>query len=225
MLLSESEKNRIKSLYGFVTEAEIAPPDESRLIANKNPFKYEEFKDARTFYSPSMINGDRFYQIKGEKINGYLNQNMTSNLTDYYQKNIFRKIEEQIEGKTVRIPQTDKISTITVEYSDYWGMGNVEDNWYQVTIDNTSENIDLLKFNIDLNLSYIGTIKVRYQQNLDTSLLLPFGTASKYIPNSFKDYIKQTINTIVNGMEPFKMSNFDDHNFEIREVQRKQTDF
>lgn len=225
MILSESEKNRIKSLYGLQNEEETAPPDESVLIAIKNPFKYDEYKDARTFYNSSLKNGDRFYQIRGEEVEPYLNRNMLDDLTNYYKTNIFEKLQEQIDGKTVRIPQKDIISTITVQYPISNYRGNVEDNWYYTRINNTTGNRDLIGFDITLKLSSEGYIVVEYRRYRDIYFLSVVKGMDYNLSNTIKDHVTKSINTVINGMEPFKISNFDDNNFEIREIQRKQTDF
>jgi len=69
MILSESEKNRIKGLYGLMTEAETAPPpDESVLVDKKNPFKYPQYENARKEYKKELVDGDLFYVVDKEKL-------------------------------------------------------------------------------------------------------------------------------------------------------------
>ena len=53
-------ENQERLMFQLI-EAELGP-EESVLVAKKNPFKYEEFKDARRVYDASLKNGDRFYQ-------------------------------------------------------------------------------------------------------------------------------------------------------------------
>jgi hypothetical protein len=75
LIITEEEKNRIKLLYEVVTKL---PPDESILVANKNPYKYPEYESARRVYSSKLVNGDLFYELNIPYVNKFV--------IDYYTK-------------------------------------------------------------------------------------------------------------------------------------------
>jgi len=113
MILSESEKDRIKGLYGLVTEADTSapPPDESVLVEKKNPFNDVKFKDFIRGYSPELKDGDLFTIFKPDK------------------DKILNDINSKIYGKTIRLYfsdyTTDKIVKIpkftTISFNDLYG--------------------------------------------------------------------------------------------------------
>jgi len=106
MILSESEKNRIKGLYGLVTESEASapPPDESVLVAKKNPFKDVKFKDFIRGYSPKLKDGELFtiFQPNKDKILSDINSKI-------YDKTI-RLLSDIKTDKIVKIPKFTMIS-------------------------------------------------------------------------------------------------------------------
>jgi hypothetical protein len=91
IIISESDRKHIKKLY-----ESAPPPSESILVANKNPFKYDEYIDARRRYTKDLKDGDMFYQL---------------NVNTYYR--IQRKFEtnfmNDLMGKTIRNTSRDLI--------------------------------------------------------------------------------------------------------------------
>lgn len=72
MILSESEKNRIKGMYGLVTESESAPPpSESVLLMKKNPFNAPKEIYDRLTSLVSYIDGTRPKNREKDKFNPY----------------------------------------------------------------------------------------------------------------------------------------------------------
>ena len=99
-IITESQERILTRLV----ERELGP-EESVLVTNKNPFKYEEFKDARRVYSPELKDGDRFYKFDDSG----------------YNRNNDDKLKEKIDDKTIRIG--DKIVHVGVSEKTYPGDG------------------------------------------------------------------------------------------------------
>jgi hypothetical protein len=111
LFITEEEKSRIKLLY----EIASPPPNERELvIKDKNPFKDDEYIDARRAYSPVLKDGDRFYETKN--IGGYGDWHSNDGYDKKYfiYKNVFEPIlNDNINGKTVRISYNDKITEVS----------------------------------------------------------------------------------------------------------------
>jgi hypothetical protein len=113
MVINENEKNRIKSLYGLMTET-APPPNESVLVAIKNPFKYNEYQTARKFYNPSLKDGEMFFLYKRNELEDYIKS----------------KIKESFDNKTIRYQRLDtpqKVDNIGILRSEFFSQTGNED--------------------------------------------------------------------------------------------------
>ena len=103
-IITESQERILTRLV----ERELGP-EESVLVANKNPFKYEEFDDARREYSRELKDGERFYVFNDT----------------LFRKDMYPKLKQKFDGKTVRI--NDKIQTIRVQ--------DTSNNFFSIVVD------------------------------------------------------------------------------------------
>jgi hypothetical protein len=227
MILSESEKNRIKGLYGLVTEGDSAPPpDESILVANKNPYKYSEYESARRLYNKNLVDGDMFYIIKrldGEY--GYF-----GNLSGLYNK-ISLDVCKDILGKNVRLFEEDKILSIgndvIIGSDDRIRVLGFElkntDKWLWVFEDK--------KCSIDEPRTHGGRLGI--PTNLRTNTISRgWGYTGIKVPEKFTSVIvnkiveiKKITNNLSMDKSESRIVNIPDEYFEIRKIQREKTDF
>jgi len=225
MILSESEKNRIKGLYGLMTEAETTltpPPSESILIDKKNPFKYSQYENARKEYSKDLKNGERFYVINESKIEDDLRENIRVFGNEFL---------KSLNGKSFR--EDDNIYKINssivseVDSKSNFGGGGVR-------------SIELNPINLTINDGKPIQYTTRTWLNKDTSnffdetknsLNFSVGTLvfDLYFFGQLNDHIdNQNINLswqnfINNKLKPIDF--LKDDYFEIREIKRQETDF
>ena len=217
MILSESEKNRIKGLYGLVTEAETAPPpDESVLVAKKNPFKDKKFKDAWQTYKSKMVDGDLFYVVDKTAIpklvEEFYNNNFKGktfragsyNEDDIFKFNDFGEIDmidyyhpEQLIFKNLKTKEEDMKTKNGYDFHGYY-------------IFSAPSYLPKLEFKINDN--YIGFMGKRQENQ-------PYFSFYKLIPenqiNKFENMFKENLS----------VKNLPDEIFEIRKIQREKTDF
>jgi hypothetical protein len=232
MILSESEKNRIKGLYGLVTEGDSAPPpNESILVSNKNPFKYSEYESARRLYNKDLVDGDLFF--KGVEVSGIWYSKIGKWLESQYYS-----LFSELDGKTLRLNSIDKIGTLVL----YHHIGTYEvNNKSNTTVTYWFKSKDSKKEG-----------KIRIQIDGNSSYESPYGGGEFNITD---DLPKDLVNNIMNRFKKFKRydevysliedfnshpenepyKRFDDHIdimkmipdncFEIRKIQREKTDF
>jgi len=213
MILSESEKNRIKGLYGLVTEADTAPPpDESVLIAKKNPFKYDEYKEARQLYSNKLKDGDLFFKIND--IDEFVNYSFTHN------KKIANEFVKELVGKTIRLNYKngeDKIfEIIDIECTN----GDFDGLSLYFNLKMKNEQGDIISDGLSFRYSFGFIAQFENQK-----------TTSDKIANFLESLVDKMIKTTgirrhTNAFLP--NSNLDlvpDEYFEIREIKREKTDF
>jgi hypothetical protein len=181
------------------------PPDESRILINKNPFKYPDYEKARQVYSSKLKDGDVFYTT---------NDNFIP-----YMKKIFTEFYNDYLGKTIRDNENDKIVTIkqyTKGYNSPWveyfhnkydpiQVGTVEMIYY---MGNSIANIKFSKGNNGSET--LGGY---------TSVSNPFPERDKVL-NIIKENLKKYYNTVFQDL-----SQFPDNVFDINLVQRQKTDF
>lgn len=238
MLLSESEKNTIRSLYGLVNEDETVPPDESVLIANKNPFKYGEYLTSRRFYNQGLKEGDTFFVAK-------------PTLTNYIEE----KIKENFDNKTLRFSKTnsneDIIGTLVsdTKFKVYTtppvgvklkqtSVGTQCIEYFVLLITKDSKDpssstlgtsADGIYFNPQIGFEYlIVSDEDEYLQSFNRDIEnIRKKSATNWISKSQVVKINVPSNSAVKS-KVFSFSNWNtipDEYFEIRKVQRKQTDF
>jgi len=203
IIISESEKNHIKNLY----EAETAPPpDESVLVAKKNPFKYPEYESARRIYSSDLEDGDMFYEMD----------------TKYYSdkreeiekiKNLFLP---SLNNKTARF-NDDIYTFLTTPINEFGGGGTMDIG--EINIKKNDESYTRM-----YNVFYLPRDKtIRfYYPGIKTYSVEKFGEHALTFPKISELFSKQ--HDEIN--EKYKnITTLPDEYFEIRKIQRKQTDF
>lgn len=90
-IIKESQERLMFQLI----EAELGP-EESVLIARKNPFADEKYVNARKLYSSSMRDGELFFTFNNNKLEEYFDS----------------KLESTLNGKTIRITFEDGTDTV-----------------------------------------------------------------------------------------------------------------
>jgi hypothetical protein len=208
-IITEEEKNRIKLLY------EVAlPPSESVLVANKNPFKYDEYKLARTVYTPQLKDGDMFYQIikKDDIVTSY--KEVIDNLIKIYSEKTLRYFDEivnvsmDINQYTVNRLDEEYFPYISPLISGYIGGNQEYDVSYRIKPNNYDVSLTFYSYDFDGK-----TKRSRYSQPTTTST----DPVDKFFI-SFK-------NDLLKNLQKIKPENLPDEYFEIRKVQKVKTDF
>lgn len=204
IILTEQEKNRIKLLYEVGS-----PPSESVFITNKNPFKYEEYKDARRTYTTELNDGDLFFKFK-------------ESLTKEY---LLTQLNYIYEGKTVRlylgkdsynpknnsndrdeIVKIQKFNTLKF-FTDY--------SYWQWTPMGNAKGIDVNNTEIEFNITN-GIVKRNKYTHSDKSISEVY-----YYQFSIDDGRGKLEELIKN----ISYNNLPDNLFEIRKIQRLKTDY
>ena len=226
MILSESEKKRIKGLYGLVTEAETAPPpDESVLIAKKNPFNVSsEIYDKLIYDTRTGIGGlagvgeGIFFRTYNEKLKDgdYFLKYDRDCLTDFIWKKI-KPLLDSLVGKNVR---------------------GREDNFLHFTevSDIQSRLIINSLFKISPNSIYAPTILHFYlKDDNDKTHSFTYYPARNPARNSFEDRFGKGLSPdsqdkllkfLSDELNPLlDIKKLPDSCFEIREIKREKTDF
>jgi len=218
MILSESEKNRIKGLYGLITESETVPPPNERelVVRDKNPFKYTEYEDARREYSADLKDGDRFYVSKElGPFMGYLNMGGKPYNT-FYDVELFYPIFKDLVGKTIRALDKDEIKQIKKIHVSkdstyceiYWS-------------DSVSEKTRLV---IDINGDAYNKTSIVFtseKTELSNDELNHYSSLIKYVVNLLKE-LKTKLEKFSNKDN---WAEIPDIYFDIYKVKRQQTDF
>jgi hypothetical protein len=207
LIITEEEKNRIKLLY----EA-TPPPSESVVVANKNPFKYEEYKNARRPYSPELKDGDLFYTF---------NKNVTDNYGKTYLIDFYKPL---LLNKTVR--GTDD-NTYTIKDISTW-FGSALDLQYPDSNLNSSFKLYLIYDKPNGSCINIVPNSKEISNCPDTSQLSFLKGSGTLIENPFDTQItvSDKIITFLKSKLPHVLkSDYPDEGFEIRKIQRRQTDF
>jgi hypothetical protein len=208
MIISEQERSRIKSLYGLLTES--APPNESVLVANKNPFKYSEYESAQRIYESSLNDGDMFFTIN-PTIKEYL-------------KSIFLPTYKSFIGKTIRIVNKDQI--LKVDGYTY-PMDISLSSGYSTKVTPFSDLYILFKYMIN------GTLYPASYKPSSDRIGLPeiggFGNNSPFTKSDpeISNFLLQ-VGESIKSVYMDRLSNIQeipDEYFEIRKIERQKTDF
>jgi hypothetical protein len=205
LLITEEEKNRIKSLY----ETTTPPPSESVLVANKNPFGYlaENIVKDKTIseYKGNLKDGDLFFVIDEPKIKKWAIDIINKNLKD----KTIRLYDNNKEDKVITIPEFVKIGLNT--YMLYAPKDKMN---YCYTYAEISSHGDVISLSSN---GEIKTYRVGRRSFPDEHITTE--------ANLYKTDITTT-NSIGNMMKPiltWKM--VPDEFFEIRKVEKQKTDF
>ena len=198
LIISETEKKNILSLYEKTNVA--PPPSESVLVVNKNPFKYNEYINARKFYGSSLKDGELFFKK-----------------TDGFNKYIQEELSKKIEGKTLRgmwnnrdvVIQINRLFVFTKD-DGVVGTQCVHSMQFNGLIDSSEQD--------SINYFINPGSEITFEQTIFNGITLrSLGDATIKLvnPQSFKSVI-------------FSVSNWNlipDEYFEIRKIQRQTTDF
>jgi len=197
IIISESEKKNILSLYE--TTAVAPPPSESILVANKNPFKYSEYVNARKFYSPTLKDGELFFE-KNEKFNLYLEKELQKKMLGKTFRGLLR------ENEDVLIQIKDNLEVWTKDGKSV-GTQCIYSLRFSGIIDGSEQ--DMISYYVDPgNEILYSNYSYTFNRDIGNSITLSN-------PQSFKSVI-------------FSVSNWNlipDELFQIRKIQRQKTDF
>jgi hypothetical protein len=204
LILSEEEKKTIQEMYGLINEQEY----DSTVIDNKNPYRHKELLEFLRPYNKNLSNGEKFYLTKLAHFDTYINKEMIKSLN----------------GKTVRL--SDKlVYTLGKEYK-------------VVSVPPSLNFIETLSSGGKLSngalLSGSFSDPNTIGKNYDRMYIHSNGTSTLYNKeegleksvkdNSKKEWIINMCNFIENEMRKI-VENSPDEYWELREVNKKQTDF
>ena len=202
IIISESEKKNILSLYE--TNTATPPPSESVLIVNKNPFKYSEYESARQTYSSNLKDGDMFYMLDNFNFEFYKN-----NLIEGFSINFLNGLN----NKTVRDIGNGYDDIIT-----FYGPLELENRH---SLSNSLWNLGNMKLKYNDGVPKKGEVYLNFKSELsDNNFELRFNNKSfNKINELFNKQYKESV------VPKLKKENIPDEYFEIRKIQRQQTDF
>jgi hypothetical protein len=205
IIISESEKKNILSLYEQ-SNFPIPPPKNSILITKKNPYKYDEFSNARQTYSTKLKDGDMFY------IMGLLPDELNIEIIKEKVNNDFGK---SLINKTIRIPNTNEVLTIKEFYfgaeSGLINKGKIG----RFKLDN-GNFIDMF-LSFDSGSGNGVSIKIKESNDYsDNGVIIP--KLSEYYNNNF-------LNRLTSVVEKSNVTKLPDEYFEIRKVLTPKSDF
>lgn len=219
LIITEDEKNRIKLLYELTQTETTPPPDERELvIKGVNPFKHEEYVDARREYSPQLKDGDRFY-FTDYKIGDDTFDSIDPSISFFYKEVFEPAFKNKLVNKTIRIPSEDIIYRIN-----------------SVGVGISPERIRI-RFKPDLDFWIYYTEDVRYEKpNFSYHRSLPDFSYQRSLPepllSEFKSLIElaKKLTTELKSKidfykDPKNISLIPDKYFNIFRVKRRNTDF
>ena len=183
-------------MYGLLTED--APPSESVLVANKNPFKNLEYKTAQRFYNPNLKENEMFFTIDTNRVSEFL-QN---------------KVDQNFEGKSIRLFCVTKEKIGGITETDY--LHTLPESFVMVS------DKQPLELNVawQVKNEYIfydkdtGIISIHYKNKI-----MDYTTGETKCETKSDGKMKSLLDPILN------LQNIPDEFFEIRKIQRQKTDF
>jgi len=195
IIISESEINHIRKLYETAP-----PPSESVLVANKNPFKYTEYVLAKRFYDKTLKDGDLFFTY-GPEFNTYIKDEINSSFI----------------GKTIRFNFNNTDNILTMEKLNYFSLKKLDGKVGTQCLSDVS-------FYSTLNDDRVYKRQVTFKYNSPNKFSVdyyPYTVGSK---NSVVKLVNEQsfLNTLFNITSWTKIP---DEYFQIRKIQRQQTDF
>ena len=225
LIILESEKKEILSLYEqssslYKNDLFAEAKRESFLIVKKNPYKNNEYVNARQYYSKNLKDGDLFY-ILGLLPEEYNKESNIKKVTDEFGKSL--------TGKTIRIPSDNTVFTVDefIPSEKVTDITKFKSNFGNVTSGNYKEyHIGTLKSNNNkygLELDLVET-----PTNTNTSkikLKLEDGVVSEEIPKLSKYFTDNFLNKLLSEVSKVELKNIPDEYFEIRKVLRRKSDF
>jgi hypothetical protein len=214
IIITESQIETLKVLL----EREMGI-EESVIVANKNPFRHEEFKDARREYNSSLKNGERFYVLDKSYI-----KNIDEEISQ-----IKKDFLSNLKGKSLRYSLSDFEGTTYYEYM----VGNL----FSRGKDKFKNMICRLRFNDEINrVNFECRLDDNTDYTFENSLtsfkndgifwdVVPgFGTSYLSFNGVNNLYKTQIANTIRDLEQKQVIQIIPDEFFEIREIKRENTD-
>jgi hypothetical protein len=224
MILSESEKNRIRGLYGLLTEADASapPPDESVLVAKKNPFNLPKEIYDKILTEYDIITGSALLGV--EKGVGFRKYNEKLKDGEYFLKYDRDCFVDFIWGEIKPVLDSLKGKSVRGSKDNFLYFKEVNDLQKHLIINNL--------FEVSPNSVYAPTILTFYLKD-DEGRTLHY----TYLPerDSFKDPYGRELSPESNDkllkflsdkLKPLlDIKKLPNNCFEIREIKRKETDF
>lgn len=233
MILSESEKNRIKGLYGLVTEADASapPPDESVLVAKKNPFNDEQFFKFIKNYSSKMKDGDTFMVFDDSNLKSYLLKQVNQNL-------IGKELRMQGRGddkiKKFDTNFTDlSMNTDMLDYMDY--VNNSKGQLNQKGFNNIKNSFPFFSIYTPIQDKFRWSID-NYANNNPSKILIDgldplnisysYHTGNPNYPGTSWSSLDESNKKITDFLIPLiSYGSLPNEFFELRQIKRRETDF
>jgi len=222
LIITESEKKLILSLY-----ESTPPPSESVFVANKNPFKYPEYESARRIYSPDLVDGDMFYNTDSVKNKEFFNSEIKKSGDDFI-KSLYNKTMRH-DDILFEILPLSKLNES--EYSkNFGGSTTISINLTPVILKIiSSDNIEPITNKLISFDTYTYTEKYNlyftekdFNKNFHDIVFI--GQSPNYGYKITNENINYTWKKLLSGKYK-NLSMFPDEYFEIRKIQRVQTDF
>jgi hypothetical protein len=220
LIISETEKKNILSLYESTNVA--PPPSESILIDNKNPFKSENYKlfnnGKITLYSSNLKNNDFFYSLNFKSLEQYVLNKINNLLLD-------KSIRLNGNGVEDKIYNIEKFKYCSLYGSSGYNVSNVSPTYSEslcfIDIATNAPNysgVDLFEIS---TLSRSKLLDITYSHVMEKSF--PYQHETMKVNNySVSDDTMNKIYDIIK--EWLTWSKLPDEYFEIRKIQRQQTD-
>ena len=196
LIISETEKKNILSLYESTNV--VPPPSESVLVENVNPFKEPKYQSiTMSEYKPDLKNGSLFFVLDENKIELW----------------VLSIINNDLSGKTIRLynDYKDEIKIIP-KFEGYGTYVSLNKNPISIKDKNKACIVKISTGTLYSGAASVnsnGSVKINYPNDYDD--LNSSGVDSLKIFNS-------VISKILWSKVP-------DEYFEIRKIQRQQTDF
>jgi hypothetical protein len=213
IIISESDRKHIKKLYE--SKIESPPPNESILvIENKNPFKYDEYTDARREYSKDLKDGDLFYVIKYPNFRKYVVEK-------------FKPLYNNFIGKTIRIKSKDDIVMIQPNHREVSYMPRIILKDGSISFHYKIEGYDYSIYVLYNDNKFNGSIVRDEYENTIIKKKYPM----EYVRKETYFEIYDALYSISENMKKEYLNIFNDLSsipddcFEIRQIKRQQTDF
>jgi hypothetical protein len=214
MIINESEKNRIKSLYGLLTE-DAPPPDESVLVANKNPFS-DSSKDLTkgipisNGYKSNLSEGALFFTFDSDSIKKWILDTVN---------------KSPINGKSVRAFDKNKTEDVLINIPDF-----LDANLSFTRLEGSPSDKERLSFTVlfdkgpyseqHIKLNSDGSIIKVSRRKDEWPYDYRYREYGEFITNS------ETNTKILNIIKPLvNLGSIPDEYFEIRKIEKQKTDF
>ena len=204
-IITESQEKILSRLI-----ERVLGPEESVFVANKNPFKEEEYRGARQLYSEYLSTGDLYYILDTEGACKFINNKNLETV---------KKVIPSIEGKTIRYD--DKIYTIGKTNTNI-GMGSDANIIVQVELKDSSSGVFR---------TFSGFLSTKYRGDTEPSFdILGVRIEKEFVIIPLRKAYGSDISVLSNNFcssgypQTIGLENVPDEFFEIRKIERIKTD-